>query len=419
MRQLERKESDITRASKAIEESLKLVEGFDLSKADEIRSKIAEKRQRLKTIEQKLNELTYKRSEFMTRKKAAEDLLKKISSLDQCPTCLQKVTPEHIDSIHSKEQVLIKTCENNLEKINELEKRFYEQKDSIDKELELLSKGEKEIEAKKVRFESLKERRSQKHQIELELAELKASLAVADKDIKGLEESLEQSKGKRESAEKAKKELDRAKDDRYGVEKGIVERKTKLETISSVTHRLRSEIKALEEDESGLNSLKSHRSWLEESLMPLADLLEKSILARIHGEFNSFFQEWFDILLEEETVSVRLDDYFSPVIEQNGYETWLENLSGGERTSIALAYRLALNKVINDFLNSIKTKGLIILDEPTEGFSSEQLEKVRDVLNQANMGQTIIVSHEAKMEGFVDHIIRVSKQGHISKVAAP
>jgi len=417
MKQLERKEAEIAKIGKSIEESLKLLEGFDISKAEEIRKKTLERKQELKAIEQKLSELTYKRSEFTTKKKAAEELLKKISSLDECPTCLQKVTQEHLDKIHSKEQVMIKACETNLEKIEELEKRFSGRKESINNELDVFSKGEREIEAKKARFESLDDKRNQKMQIERELIDLRESLAAINRESAKLATTLDQSKGKRESAEKAKKELDRRKEGLHIIEKGIVEKKTKLETISSMMQRLKSEIKSLENDETNLNHLKDNRSWIEERLIPLADLLEKSILARIHGEFNSFFQEWFDILLEEETVSVRLDDYFSPVIEQNGYETWLENLSGGERTSIALAYRLALNKVINDFLNSIRTKGLIILDEPTEGFSSEQLEKVRDVLNQANMKQTIIVSHEAKMESFVDHIIRISKQGHISKVA--
>ena len=32
------------------------------------------------------------------------------------------------------------------------------------------------------------------------------------------------------------------------------------------------------------------------------------------------------------------------------------------------------------------------------------------------MRQVIIVSHEGKVEGFVDHVIRLEKEGHESKV---
>ena len=61
-------------------------------------------------------------------------------------------------------------------------------------------------------------------------------------------------------------------------------------------------------------------------------------------------------------------------------------------------------------------KDLIILDEPTDGFSAEQLDKVRDVLDQIGVKQTIIVSHESKIESFVDSVVRVSKSEHVSEV---
>jgi exonuclease SbcC len=69
-------------------------------------------------------------------------------------------------------------------------------------------------------------------------------------------------------------------------------------------------------------------------------------------------------------------------------------------------------------MSGIKTKDLLILDEPTDGFSSEQLDKVRNVLDELNMKQTIIVSHEAKIESFVDHVIRIHKNEHVSRVVS-
>ena len=123
------------------------------------------------------------------------------------------------------------------------------------------------------------------------------------------------------------------------------------------------------------------------------------------------------MLMEDETMSARLDDGFAPVIEQNGYETDLPSLSGGEKTSCALAYRLALNKVINELISTIHTRDIIILDEPTDGFSMEQLDRVREVLNQLNVAQVLIVSHEAKIESFVDTIIRVTKDQQESVVS--
>ena len=85
-------------------------------------------------------------------------------------------------------------------------------------------------------------------------------------------------------------------------------------------------------------------------------------------------------------------------------------LSGGERTAIALAYRLAITHIINSVMSKIKTKDLVILDEPTDGFSSKQLDKVREVFEQLKVKQLIIVSHEQKIESFVENVIKLGKE---------
>ena len=158
------------------------------------------------------------------------------------------------------------------------------------------------------------------------------------------------------------------------------------------------------------------QNWFEKYFINLMSIIEKQVMLNIHKEFNELFQEWFNMLMEDENLNVRIDDQFTPSAEQNGYEINISHLSGGERTSVALSYRLALNKVINDVMGTIKTKDIIILDEPTEGFSSEQLDKVREVLDQIGVKQIIIVSHENKIESFVNSVIRISKNEHVSEV---
>ena len=139
-------------------------------------------------------------------------------------------------------------------------------------------------------------------------------------------------------------------------------------------------------------------------------------MVNIHRHFNLSFQEWFSVLIDDEHISSRLDDSFAPTIIQNGYEIPFSDLSGGEKTSAALAYRLALNKVINDIIHTINTKDLLILDEPTDGFSNEQLDKVREVLEKLQLQQILIVSHESKIESFVENVIKIQKEGHASTI---
>ena len=88
---------------------------------------------------------------------------------------------------------------------------------------------------------------------------------------------------------------------------------------------------------------------------------------------------------------------------------------------------LDLSKKVGDYSKGNKQKlgivlaimhkpKLLILDEPTDGFSTEQLDKVRDVLDQLNMKQVVIVSHESKIESFVENVIRVQKNDNVSMV---
>lgn len=158
------------------------------------------------------------------------------------------------------------------------------------------------------------------------------------------------------------------------------------------------------------------QNWIDSYFVDLMFVMEKHVMSSVYSQFDSLFRDWFNQLVSEETLTCRLDESFTPVIEQNGYETAIENLSGGERTSAALAYRLSLNKVVNNVVSTIKTKDIIILDEPTDGFSSEQLDKVRDVVEELSVKQVIIVSHESKIESFVDNVIKIVKNEHISSV---
>ena len=66
-------------------------------------------------------------------------------------------------------------------------------------------------------------------------------------------------------------------------------------------------------------------------------------------------------------------------------------------------------------MSKIKTRDIVILDEPTDGFSEQQLDKIRDVLQQLNVKQLIIVSHEQKIESFVENVIRFKKVNGISQ----
>ena len=154
--------------------------------------------------------------------------------------------------------------------------------------------------------------------------------------------------------------------------------------------------------------LKNLQEWIQEKFLSMITLTEKNVLSKLRHEFSEIFTEWFSLLVSED-LTVKLDEDFTPIISNQDYEMDYDFLSGGERTAVALSYRLALNQVLNSMLSKLKTKNLVILDEPTDGFATEQIDKMRDLFTQLNAKQLILVSHEQKIEGFVDHVIKIKK----------
>jgi len=73
-------------------------------------------------------------------------------------------------------------------------------------------------------------------------------------------------------------------------------------------------------------------------------------MIKLKAEFSKLFDEWFCMLVSD-SFDVSLTDDFTPIIEYQDYEIDYAYLSGGERTAVALAYRLALNQVINSLMS--------------------------------------------------------------------
>jgi len=160
--------------------------------------------------------------------------------------------------------------------------------------------------------------------------------------------------------------------------------------------------------------LGKYQSWLSSFFRPTVKLIESQTLTQAAARFNEHFQRFFASLVEDPDMVVRVKEDFTPVFERQGFEQAYEALSGGERTSMALAYRFALNSVVRESI--MAQPELVILDEPTDGFSKEQVYKMRGLLEELGSRQVILVSHEKELESMADHLFRVEKRNGTSVV---
>ena len=375
-----------------------------------------EKEKLHKRLHEDFNNLRIKAGEIRIMKKNSSEIIDSIKNLDKCPTCKQGVSLEYKNNIFSKENDNIKSLDNNLldteNKIKELEKDILKIKKEIDELAKkesyslVLSLKRKNLDEKTGRTEFMKK---QKTVLVDEIKKLKETIMILGKSIAYFGDIDKKYNILKENLENSLKEEKNTE-----VMLGVIN--NEISNLNKNIDNLSKEIIYMDDIRKKLNYYNLLYDFLSENFSGILNSIERNVMAKIKNDFDSFFQKWFSMLIDDEILKVRLDEEFSPLIEQAGHEIEYLNLSGGEKTAAALAYRLALNQIINTFVSEIKTKDLLILDEPTDGFSSEQLDRLRMVLDELKTEQIIIVSHESKIESFVDRIIRLEKNEHVTKV---
>lgn len=342
-----------------------------LNNKEQLKSKIIEKEKNKKLIEAKLQG-----SYFVEKIKELDELddkLNKIYSYKESYDSLSKIVNHYqktnLDSIYVEHSNLIKSKQRKIEEKKIKEKSLLE----LDNEVFMLSKKLDEMKAifqdRQEVENKLNNLDSEKESLENELMKMKESLAMRktehDNNLKQIE----------------------------SFNKKIAELEERVDKIIFT-------------DQIGV--------WLNQHFIPSLEQIESQVLISVKEEFNRLFQKWFYLLIEVGDIDVEIDEFFTPIVNQSGYHLEVDSLSGGEKSSIALAYRLALNEIIRRMI--MLEDNLLILDEPTDGFSKEQLVQIKYVLDELSAAQVIVVSHEKELEGFVETIFRVVKESEKSQV---
>jgi len=380
-----------------------------------ITKKTEELNQLILERERNIRLATGKIAEFSTLKKQSTDTTQKISVLAQCPMCLQNVTSDHKNRIVDVEQKKIQELESHLEQHTILIRKTEHELTQMKKEIEQLRQQEKEAAVAKVKIQYSVELSMRKTGLETQNNTLAQEVTAITQKLAGIEKQVEPLKDVNTAYSQLKEqvEISAAQERTYSIQHSTLSQKE--QQLAKTFTLLEQELERKQKTRKQLEKTQQVNQWVSDYFIPLMDVIEKHVMAKIHHEFDALFQQWFGMLVED-VMNARLDETFTPIIQQNGYDVDVEYLSGGERTACALAYRLALNKTINSLISSIKTKDLLILDEPTDGFSAEQLDRMRDVLEQLQLKQIILVSHEQKIESFADRVIRVTKTEHNSQI---
>ena len=354
--------------------------------------------------------------EFEVKIDSSTNIKNKVKDLNQCPVCLQDVSADYKNNILKEENSKVKDLEESLHIHIKQKKEVNENLKEAKESLENLKEKDRKFDIIKIRLDSIKESSERIDDI-LQVKEKENDEIKKLDDRKGiLLERINNLKDIENEFSLQKRELDNIQLKLKEKEIELAALRQDVKNTENIMLSLDREIETKLKIKDYLIHYGNIQEWLEKYFDNIINVMEKKIMLKVHHDFDSLFEKWFTSLVDTEELKIKLDDEFTPIIEQAGHEIDYNFLSGGEKTAAALAYRLALNQVINNLISTIKTKDLIILDEPTDGFSEAQLDRLRNVLDELNTKQTIIVSHESKIESFVQNIIRVEKRDSISVV---
>jgi exonuclease SbcC len=331
-----------------------------------------------------------------------------------CPTCEREVQEAEAGQFHQKienkqtetgqlkgEVEVLETEEQEAEKLCDNLTQFLRQQATLAEKREQLGTLSQEIGEIESKVNGWK---TGKTEYETQL-ETKRTALEKHQDLDRQIEDLEKRVG----------ELAAEKEE---VAEAIGGKESAVESVKSEVADLRAKIETQEKDDARRRAFEKLENWLDQHLKPAVEKVEEAVLSVIHEEFDATFRRWFDRLVESDELTARVDKDFNLIIEQGGYLQSLNTLSGGEKTAVALAYRLALNHMVNK-INRAKHR-LLILDEPTDGFSKDQLFSLRELLlYEVGCDQVLVVSHEKEVEAFADYVYEVAKVRGQSSVETP
>ncbi|MEM3172816.1 MAG: hypothetical protein QXE82_04670, partial [Candidatus Nitrosotenuis sp.] len=449
-------------------------------KLEQLNLEINELKPALEKAKDEVESLKEKKIAAETQKNNLEVDLAKISKLgSKCPYCENQITKDHLEKLEGERKAKLADIQKEITSLasmmSESKQRVVDLQRKIDKataeaseverimpNLEEWAKKGQELERLREELNAIRTRyvvtREASFQHDTEdpvdyVVSLKDALIEyqnAQTQIRELESSLKKTERLKEKYESNLASANQKLLEFDEKTKQTLEKLKSFSEIDAKSHKLKSQITEIDERISRckaslaainenlknekLNAAKlendvanakkwqaehqkygDYYEWLQEFFIPALDQIEKQVLLSIQQQFNETYRRWYSILIEDPTKESKIDENFTPLIEQDGYELDVDFLSGGEKTSIALAYRLTLNSLMRKETQSMKSN-LLILDEPTDGFSKTQLSKVKDVLQELNSEQIILVSHEKELETYVDNIFQISKEGGVSRI---
>ena len=363
-----------------------------LQRKDFLENKLGQMEKELQENHDKKNEFLDRIKKVESKKSELQKIQVQIAKLNVVQNNIKLLDHKIDEKTSGKRSMQAKSQDNYfLEKVKKLDgiadklSTLYSYKKSYDSLTKIVNDYQKtDLESTYLEHSNLM--KSKQRNIEEKRVKEKSLVELND-EIFALSKKLDEMKAVCQDSQEVEIKLKKLESEKLSFENELVRKKENL-AMRRTEHD--NNLKNIEAISKKINDLEERVDkivftdqigmWLNQHFIPSLEQIESQVLISVREEFNKLFQKWFYLLIEVGDIDVEIDEYFTPIVNQSGYHLEVDSLSGGEKTSIALAYRLALNEMIRRII--MLDDNLLILDEPTDGFSKEQLIQIKSCLRR-------------------------------------
>jgi exonuclease SbcC len=373
-------------------------------------------RRRIATFDDQISSLRGEQEAALKNMQTDSRRISSLSEESRCPLCLQQLADnykndllrrlqdenngrrdalnqlkhdiEELEQVKSKANAAFSSLQNLVPRIEDLRIRIKEETDA-------LSELSREFQKKQ---ELEEEMHAQLDAVRLELSRFDVSeLEIA----KGHSREKFQQYSSLESASASKENTKKALSERLG------EMKERIDQAQQKIERVQKIVRAVEVIGGIRDAYRSIQPKLRSEFVKVLRNFVQQVLDSLVGREGSF-------------LNVMIDETYTPYVSsEGGVEREVSNLSGGERTLLAFAYRLGLGQLI---MQSKTGHGLsmLLLDEPTESLGTEDgsIDRLAEAISRFKaIEQTIAVTHSEAFAEKAEHVIRLEKEANVSRVS--
>jgi len=339
-----------------------------------------------------------------------------LSMESRCPLCLQSLNEEYKDGLMQRIQ---QENAERQDRITQLQGEI----EKMQRTKVVVNEAVSNLQKLTTRGEELKARLSEEERNLVDLATEVEAKRQVEKDLAGQLEALRWEIGRFDMADldAARTQREQAFAQYYRVESDLRTKESRKKDLLTRLDETRERIDHAQEKLGRMQRI----ARTVEVLGAIRDAY-RSIQPKLRSEFvkvlRNFVQQVLDSLVggEAPLLNVVVDETYTPYVKsESGADREVSNLSGGERTLLAFAYRLGLGQLI---MQSRTGHGLsmLLLDEPTESLGREDgsIDRLAEAISRFKaIEQIIAVTHSEAFAEKAEHVITLEKEAGISKIS--